>query len=77
MNFSLVHNGRKKARVSKTEIFQFRLENFVLGNPKKSIGDKIFTLGGVVSDHTSILPRDFFRFITFYYVKVFKKWPQS
>ena len=37
----------KKARVSKFETFESRLENLMSGyfNPKKSIGGKIFTLG--------------------------------
>ena len=42
--------AEKKTRVSKTENFEFRLENFKLGysHPKKSIDGKIFTLGAVV-----------------------------
>ena len=46
----------KKARVSKPENLEFRLENFILGllDPKKSIGGKFFTPGGVVSELYSI-----------------------
>ena len=44
--------GRKKAKVSKTENFEFRLVNLIerLFDPKKFIDGKKFTQGGLVSE---------------------------